>query len=239
MEGASRGKKLRAALRKGRRCSLTPGRARCRSSQPGLHVPPRAAIRRQIRPGAGQWDGRVWTRSGPRAKMAFLADGAPTPILGRPNPAVPEGKGEGGSQRSRDGLALAAGGRLRINFSEDSASPLVPGPAGYPEDCTAQSGAVCSGPGGDSDLPHGSHGPKSALQFGVASVEADSGWPRRRRAGERLRPAICPRGAGRRAWLWRFHGKRSGEDRGESRCRPCGPSASARLQAASARGLGR
>lgn len=73
----------------------------------------------------------------PPKDLVFSADSAPPPILETLDPAVLEGKGEGVEERSGEDLAVAAGGRRRIDFPEDPAFPPSRSPAGCLAACTA------------------------------------------------------------------------------------------------------
>lgn len=67
--------------------------------------------------------------------------------------------GEEVGREVRD-LAVTAAGRLRINFPEDPAFPSFPSGLLAPRPVPPTLGAICSLPGGDSDLTPRGPGPE-------------------------------------------------------------------------------
>lgn len=111
---------------------------------------------------------------GPLKDLTFQLT-TPHPHARNPGPrAVLLGKGEEVGREIRD-LAVAAAGRLRINFPEDPAFPSFRSRLAAPRPVPPPLGAFCSSPGWDSDFnPTGPRTRETPGSPGVASAEVDS-----------------------------------------------------------------
>lgn len=88
--------------------------------------------------------------------------------------AVLQGKGEEVGREVRD-LAVAAAGRLKINFPEDPAFPSFRSRLAAPRPVPPPLGAFCCVPGWDSDFnPTGPKARETPGSAGVASAEVVS-----------------------------------------------------------------
>lgn len=158
------------------------GSAGCPRPTPGHHAPLGATVcGGRVYPALASGMGKFGLSRTPLKDSACPADRALPPSSELWTRAILEGEREGAGERSGEDLAVTAGGRLRIRFLEDPASPPSPNPADRPAAGTASAPRSRSSPGGDSDLtprvPRIGR-PGKRQHFRVASTEVDSGRQR-------------------------------------------------------------